>query len=368
MRVHSLHIITDLDCGGAEQMLVRLCSMQATMSIAVLSLKTPGVFKADLETLGVPVYTLNMQYPVLNPKQLFALYQIIRTLQPRVYWGWMYHGALVATIARFFYRACLVWNFRQTLEALSSEALNTRLVIYILRLLQWIPDRIIYNAVTALESHRALGFTAASHVIPNGFSDADFFKSDAIRTQARNTYGLPAGALVIGHAARNHPMKGHHFFFEAVLPLLEEHENLWILCCGSGVDSRLLPKGFPSDRVLFLGVELQMNSFYNAIDIFCSSSICCEGFSNVLAEALLVGLPCVATNVGAAASFVPACSGLVVAPRSVSQLHTALSSMLIGLGVENVTSIEQRRAFMQQHYSLQAVTRKFQEVEAVLLA
>ena len=367
MSIHSLHIITDLDCGGAEQMLVRLCSMQTSEPIAVLSLKTPGFFKAELEALGIPVYTLNMKHPFLSPKQLYALYRIVRTIQPRIYWGWMYHGALVATIARFFYGGRLVWNFRQTLGAITSEALNTRFVIYLLRILQRLPDRIIFNAAASLESHRAVGFTAASLVVPNGFSDADFFKSETIRVQARNTYGLPADALVIGHAARNHPMKGHHYFFEAALPLLESQADLWILCCGYGVDSSLLPKEFPTDRVLFLGVEQYMNSFYNAIDLFCSSSICCEGFSNVLGESLLVGLPCVATDVGAASSFIPACGGLIVAPRSVAQLHAALAKMLAGLRVEAVNSVEQRRAFMQQHYSLQAVTRKFQEVENMLL-
>jgi hypothetical protein len=42
MEPRILHIITDLDCGGAEKMLVRLCTGTPSDSVAVLSLRIPG--------------------------------------------------------------------------------------------------------------------------------------------------------------------------------------------------------------------------------------------------------------------------------------------------------------------------------------
>jgi glycosyltransferase involved in cell wall biosynthesis len=69
-----------------------------------------------------------------------------------------------------------------------------------------------------------------------------------------------------------------------------------------------------------------MHAVFNALDLLVSSSIT-EGFSNVIAEAMACGVPCVATNVGDSA-WLMGNIGEVVPPRDPDALAKALGKLL----------------------------------------
>ena len=69
-----------------------------------------------------------------------------------------------------------------------------------------------------------------------------------------------------------------------------------------------------------------VNKFYQSIDIFVSSSYT-EGFSNVIAEAMLASLPCVVTDAGDNVNLVGN-AGIVVERRSHVALTEGILTML----------------------------------------
>lgn len=111
------------------------------------------------------------------------------------------------------------------------------------------------------------------------------------------------GDLVLGMVARYAPQKGHIYFIEAMPEILKEVPNVKFYFAGSdekGIKNRL------KDRARELGIEKNIIfadfdpdpvGLMSQFDIFVLPSLW-EGFGLVLLEAMSVGRPIVATNVG----------------------------------------------------------------------
>ena len=101
--VHIVHVITELNVGGAEIMLTKLLSTMDTgrFSHSVLSLENKGPVGAQIEKLGVPVHTLNLHRPLFALQGLLKLRTILIKENPDLIQGWMYHGNLFAGLIRF---------------------------------------------------------------------------------------------------------------------------------------------------------------------------------------------------------------------------------------------------------------------------
>lgn len=122
--------------------------------------------------------------------------------------------------------------------------------------------------------------------------------------QARIELGLSASAFIVGNVGRLHPDKDQATLlrgFAKALPGLPQNSQLAIL--GKG---RLEPKlkalalelGIGS-QVLFLGQVAQASLYYKAFDVFALSSDH-EPFGMVLLEAMVAGVPLLATACGGA--------------------------------------------------------------------
>ena len=101
-----IHIITDLDTGGAEIMLYKLLkSLQdETIESAVISLMGRGKITERIEALGVKVETLDLgQGERPSWQTIKKLRQFIKAFNPDIVQGWMYHGNIVATVAVFLF-------------------------------------------------------------------------------------------------------------------------------------------------------------------------------------------------------------------------------------------------------------------------
>lgn len=122
--------------------------------------------------------------------------------------------------------------------------------------------------------------------------------------QARTELSLSASAFIVGNVGRLHPDKDQATLlrgFAKALPSLPQNSQLAIL--GKG---RLEPKlkalalelGIGS-QVLFLGQVAQASLYYKAFDVFALSSDH-EPFGMVLLEAMVAGVPLLATACGGA--------------------------------------------------------------------
>jgi glycosyltransferase involved in cell wall biosynthesis len=186
-----IHIITGLATGGAERALYNLLQggLSTEFDSYVISLSDKGTMGSQIEALGVSVITLNMRAGRPTLAGLLKLRSVIKTLQPDLIQGWMYHGNLAPTLARFFManKPSLVWNVRQSLYQIKDEKSLTALVIKANRFFSTIPDALLYNSQLSRQQHEAFGFSAEKgRVIPNGIDLQRFSFSDEPRQRLRS--------------------------------------------------------------------------------------------------------------------------------------------------------------------------------------
>jgi glycosyltransferase involved in cell wall biosynthesis len=368
-----LHIISGLNVGGAEAMLKRLIesSPASTRDAAVVSLTSLGVIGESLRAQGVRVHTLGMSSALDAPLALWRLVRLVRQYQPRIVQTWMYHADLLGGLAaRLAGSRAVVWGIRST--TLPGGPLSA--IFWLVRLCaicsHIVPHRIICCARSVKEVHIKLGYPAHKMaVIPNGYNFAAFDRHLASRSKARMDLGIKEAEIVVGAIGRFDPQKDFHNFVTAASGLLAKRANVTYLMVGrdlewanatlrAWIESTKRAKNFQ-----LLGEQSDIPYFLSAMDIFCLSSKCGEGFPNVVAEAMAMGLPCVVTRVGDAADIVGV-DDFVVPVSDPASLADALRRMC-DLDPGERKRLGQKGANkVRTEYGIENIRKKYEEVYA----
>jgi len=141
---------------------------------------------------------------------------------------------------------------------------------------------------------------------------------------------------VLGSLGRFHAVKDQENFVRVAGLLASQYSQLRFLMVGRGLDWDNLQlvdwidRTGCKERFVLLGERKDVPQCLAAMDIFCLHSRT-EGFPNVLAEAMAMGLPCVTTDVGDAAMLL-ADTGVVV-PKE--------DSAALAQGVERLLALDQ---------------------------
>lgn len=361
------HIITGLNTGGAEMMLVRLLEKtnRDRFKPVVVSLIDEGTLGQRIKALDIPVHILKMKPSLPNPATIWTLRKLIKSHQPRLVQGWMYHGNLMALWSVKNRKLPVIWNIRQSLYNLKYEKWMTARIIQLGATLSRHTARIIYNAHIAADQHEAIGYQASKRVIlSNGFDVEAFSPSIEARSAVRTELCLPDSVLLIGLIGRYHPMKDHENFLKAASLLRQSHPDVHFLLAGRGVDEQndkltsLINMFNLSKCTHLLGERNDMPRLQAALDIATSSSYT-EGFPNVVAEAMSCATPCVVTDVGDAARIVGD-TGKVVPPKNPEALVEGWRS-LIGMGTEQRQALgQQARQRIVKHYSIEKIRDQYE--------
>jgi glycosyltransferase involved in cell wall biosynthesis len=299
---------------------------------------------------------------------LKTLRQLVQSIRPDLIQGWMYHGNLAASAAGSFssHHPAVCWNVRHSLHDLGHEKAMTRWVIRAGRQLSSQPEAIIYNSSVSRTQHEHFGFASTrARVIPNGFNCSDLFPDVKVKARVRRTLDIPTEAVVVGHVARHHPMKGHQNFLSAAAQVAAQSPHAHFVLVGRDVHPNhshfqgLVPSEL-RQRFHFLGERDDIPDLLRTMDVLCSSSLWGEGFPNVIGEAMASGVPCVATDVGDSA-FVVGETGWVVPPQDTVGVVEALNVALAELNdpVAWSARCDTARSRIQQHFTLDQVVKSY---------
>lgn len=199
------------------------------------------------------------------------------------------------------------------------------------------PDHIIYNS-------RHMEATSA-HLFPGVPGSVVYYPAlppslggTALERRAfRRAHGVEDDELVVVHAARLEPMKGHRELLRAVARLRDlSNWRVWFV----GGPQREQEHAYLAElkelarslevegRICFLGQRTDVPHLLRAADVLCQPNTETESFGMSYIEAEFAGLPVITTDFGGAREAVGEGCGILVPPRDPYALTEALRRVL----------------------------------------
>lgn len=327
------HVITGLGIGGAETFLLRVIPEfeKRGYKSLVIFLTGEGEYTEAYEKQDIKVIPIGIHSVLDTPRGFFQLIKSLRAYSPDLIQTWMYHANLLGGIAGKVLRVPVIWGIQQSNLHSSVNKPRTRHVIRISSVLsRWLPESIIYDSQAARSVHEETGFEQKRGcVVPNGVNEQWFAPEPGRGERIRRDLGISHESIVVGHIARYDVQKDQKTFIKSVKRVRERARDLHVVMAGANIDwsnsglTEVLDEEMDRAWIHLLGPRPDVGDLYAAMDIFCSSSIG-ESCPNVVLEAMMMGLPCVATDVGDVRQMLGE-RGLVVSPSD----HGALAELLL---------------------------------------
>lgn len=201
---------------------------------------------------------------------------------------------------------------------------------------RWLYDSACTAIVTTGEKLRrelieANGFTQVPiRSVPTGIDPARFQPADPAR--ARTELGLPS-RVTVGILATLRSWKGHRFLVEAIGLLRGRGLDLQLLVVGDGPQREALEAQVAAaglvDVVRFVGHDPRPERWLRALDLFVLPSYANEGVPQALMQAMMSGLPCITTDVGAIGEIAhPGTTAVLVPTQDSTALADAIERLL----------------------------------------
>ncbi len=184
--------------------------------------------------------------------------------------------------------------------------------------------------------------------------------------QIRAHMRVPTKGMVIGITASLSPAKDHATFFQAAQIISQVMPEVRFSIVGDGLLRPSLMKQVDelglSSFVAFHGIQRDIGSYVSAYDVACLCSADHEGCSNALLEAMALGKPVVASDVGGNRELVEdGKTGLLVPIRNPQALADAILTYL--RQPDWARSMGQRsREMVLTQFSLERMVREYEQL------
>lgn len=351
-----IYLISGLGYGGAETQLLRLALRLKARGCVVLvvSLTPPKAYVEELESAGIPVFSLDIRRKLPDPRPIFRIAKLIRSLQPEIVHSFMVHANLFSRLVRMLVPVpVLICSARST-----DEGGRSRELLY--RLTDPLCDLTTQVSQAGLERYIRVGVAPLYKIryIPNGIDTVRFRPDPEARKRLREELQL-GSAFVWLAVGRFDILKDYPNMLRAFSHLIQVHPNTLLIIAGDGllrpVMEELVSDLGLKDRVSFLGFRRDISEVLNAADAYVISSAC-EGMPNVLLEAGATGLPIVATDVGGNREVVrDGETGFLVPPRDSEALALTMLHLMNLSGEERWRMGEAGRQYIKGNYSMDRV-------------
>jgi glycosyltransferase involved in cell wall biosynthesis len=317
---------------------------------------------AVMRQLGVPVHDIELSRRRFAPGAFGELRRHAASFQPDLIHAWGHSAALAARWLKGARAIPTVWTMpgekpdrthvldRYKFGQLSRHAAT--------------PKHIVYPSRSVAAEYRRLGFPETNGSVIAAGVDLDRFKPDAkLGQQLRAQLKLEANAIVIGMHATFAPENDFATFVRATADLIKFNPNVCVVLAGKGVQRgnsgvmALLGGGTLATRTTLLGEWSDLSALFNACDVYCSSCLG-DGSAQMLASAMLCGIPCVGTGKGLQGEVLGQ-HGIAVEPGSPTGLVRGITRVLEMSAEKRIFMAEAARKHVVSHFSMQGAVQKY---------
>jgi len=335
-----LFVVTTLDVGGIETYLLRFLSFAGHKVQATVLCKSgkDGALEEKYEKLGVSIVKNKFSYfPVLGSMKLYSLlkkkqFDTICDFTGDFAGLPLFLAGLAGVEKRLsFYRG----SIRRFKEDPFRMQYN-KLVKFLVRKNA---TKILSNSQTALDYFHPDWQDNAEkfEIIRNGVP-VELFEGNFDKKELRRELEIPEDAFVVGHVGRFDSSKNHKTIIKVAEKLCSQYNEVYFLLCGLGVQEGLENIAETSkinSKIIMPGVRNDIPNILSIMDAYYFPSIT-EGQPNALIEAMIVGLPFVASDIDPIKECVPnEFYGCLVPPKDIDT-----ASELLSIYIEKTSKID----------------------------
>ncbi len=317
-RMRIAHVIHSLGPGGAENVLVDLAGVAPRVGldllVIALSPSPRPVHAEELRARGVPVVELDL--PRWDPRAVPRTIAAVRAFGAEVVHTHLKHADLVGAAAGWVLGLPVVSTLHVVEDAPAGVVARYKRALGLV-VRRRFAARTIAVSTFQREWYRQLaGSDDDLVVLPNGVADPGA-TDPAARTRLRSELGVTNGRPLIVSAALMRPEKGHHLLLDAV-SLLSSGAPV-VALAGDGplradLEARVAADPVLPHRVRFLGYRDDVPALLGAADLVLHTSHA-DALPTTLMQALAVGVPVVATDVGGIPDIIDSATGVLVPPE-----------------------------------------------------
>lgn len=361
-----LHIIENLNIGGAEYMLLNLAIEQVRRQhqVEVMCLFDAGDLAERLISIGVIVTPCHKNNG-LDLAVILKMMRIVRAFAPDI----VHSHSLMGNYYLAVVRILTLSHSKQivTRHGLLREGNVSRLGMLFdlsLWMTHWAVG--VCDAVTDELLTKHARFSARILTIKNGINLQRFNPRPVARqNNLKMQLKLDNNVRLIGIVARLNPIKNHRLLLEAFALLLKNKDSIALVIVGDGVCRQDLETYATqlniAELVFFLGDRADVDELLPCLEVFvlCSNN---EGYSLALLEAAAASLPIVATDVGGNADIIQhGVTGLIVPPQNPVALAAAIAQLLSNSKQALLMGI-QARAMVEECGSVQVMADSYEKL------
>ncbi|HSH03965.1 MAG TPA: glycosyltransferase [Anaerolineae bacterium] len=323
-----VHLITELDVGGAQMVLYRFLERMA--GDERYEFKVACLFNGDkvvaerIRGLGVEVYDVGMT-AWWRVDRLVRLWGWLRRERPFLLHCWLYHANIIGRLVGRLAGVPRIITARRNVDIGGERREKVK------RLTAGWDDGVIAVCELARQKELAASGQAEAKVVTI-YNDIDVAKFERVGQVAlRAGWGIGAEDVVWVAVGRLHEQKGHETLLAAWARVCAEEEGCWLLIVGEGeLEAGLRRQAAVlgvEERVIFTGGRQDVPDILAVCDGFVLASYW-EGLPNVVLEGMAAGLPVVATAVGGTPELVvDGETGMLVPAREAAPLAAALLAL-----------------------------------------
>ena len=373
-KIKILYLTTSSKIGGVEQVILGLVKdiNRDLFNIEVCTLSPKGLLHDELDTLKIKNYSLGIVKNnwVSIAKAFYRLYILLRKEKYQIVNSWLFHASVMSTfISKFEKKACLVES-RQYADYMYKY--NFKLKQFLDKISSQRADHIIACSDAAKEI--LVNYEKADPrkvtVVYNGTSINRFrFQNLKQREQIRENLQIK-DKIVLSYTAHFRQEKGHRYLLRAISKIKTQYPNIVLLLIGDGVlrnELEVLTKQFNiEDNVRFLGYRTDIPDLLSATDIYVHPTTN-EGFGIAIIEAMAVGVPVIATNVGGIPEIITDEKyGVLVPAENPQALADAISDLIMHPEKRKSMSEEERK-HVEITFTNQIMANKYMAIYSQLV-
>ena len=372
-RANVLLMIDDLCLGGAERQLVELAKgLDKERFRAVVVTLYPGQpLETELEGQeGIRLFSLNRKgkfdFGILLPLVRLLRREKVHVIQPFLSPA-TFFGLTAAILARV-----PVEVVTERCGVRRDTKLGENLYRFVEDRLTRFVDVAVANSESGREFLVSRGIEAKkTRVIYNGVNSERVTTSEAEVAALRSSLGIAATAPVIGIVASLTAAKDYPTFLRSARIVLDSRPSARFLIVGDGPLRRELEATAAqlglADSALFAGHQMRVAPLIGSFDVAVLSSCDYEGCSNYLLEAMGIGRPVVATDIGGNRELVRRGeTGLLVPPRDPAALAAAVLTLLDDRALVSRLTDAARARFLAG-FSVPIMVRQYEQLYEELL-